>query len=64
MWGIGVIKWFDISKGFGFIPRLSHPTDVFVHQSQLKCPVASLTEGTFVTYLFREEPKNKPMSIS
>ena len=32
----GKVKWFNPSKGFGFINRLNDETDIFVHYSQIK----------------------------
>lgn len=31
----GKVKWFNASKGFGFINRLDDTTDIFIHYSQI-----------------------------
>jgi CspA family cold shock protein len=53
----GTVKWFNASKGFGFIKR---PTgeDVFVHQSDIKGEgYRSLNEGQAVEFDVRKGPK-------
>ena len=46
----GVVKWFDVKKGFGFIKR-EEGTDVFVHYSKINMEGRkSLEEGDRVTY--------------
>ena len=48
---IGVVKWFDRSKGFGFIVPDMGPRDVFVHASALNQPEdAALREGERVQF--------------
>lgn len=32
----GKVKWFNATKGFGFINRLNDETDIFVHYSQIR----------------------------
>ena len=46
----GVVKWFNNSKGFGFIGRAKGP-DVFVHYSAITAKgYKSLKEGDVVTF--------------
>ncbi|MCI5164697.1 MAG: cold-shock protein [Candidatus Electrothrix sp. GM3_4] len=46
----GTVKWFNDSKGFGFIEQ-DGGTDVFVHHSAIKADgFRSLQEGQRVTF--------------
>ncbi|AXS41949.1 cold-shock protein [Breoghania sp. L-A4] len=47
----GNVKWFDKSKGFGFIQPDNGGQDVFVHISAVeKAGLPSLSEGQVVFY--------------
>ncbi|MFO7584196.1 MAG: cold-shock protein [Anaerolineales bacterium] len=53
----GTVKWFNASKGFGFIEREGGP-DVFVHFSAIQMEgYKSLTEGQVVEFTIEEGPK-------
>jgi cold shock protein len=53
----GTVKWFNDSKGFGFISQESGP-DVFVHHSAIAMEgFRSLTEGDTVEFEVTEGPK-------
>ena len=46
----GIVKWFNDSKGFGFIEQ-EDGSDVFVHFSEIKSDgFKSLSEGARVTF--------------
>ncbi len=48
---IGTVKWFNSSKGFGFINPDDGGEDLFVHHSEIKTDgYASLEEGQKVEY--------------
>ncbi len=53
----GTVKWFNASKGFGFITRQSGD-DVFVHFSAIQgMGYRSLDEGQAVEFVVTETPK-------
>ena len=53
----GTVKWFNASKGFGFIQRQSGE-DVFVHFSAIQGEgYKSLTEGQAVEFDVTKGPK-------
>ena len=55
----GTVKWFNDSKGFGFI-RVEGDADVFVHYSQIEGDgFRTLEEGQSVQFELRDGPKGK-----
>jgi len=53
----GTVKWFNASKGFGFIAR-ENGEDVFVHFSAIEATgYRSLEEGARVSFVVRTGPK-------
>jgi cold shock protein len=48
---IGTVKWFNATKGFGFIEPQGGGKDVFVHISALEAAgISGLNDGQKVTY--------------
>ncbi len=60
---IGTVKWFNPTKGFGFIQPESGNADVFVHISAVeKAGMSTLAEGQRVSYEVIEERGKKAAS--
>ena len=54
----GTVKWFNDSKGFGFIKRDQGGDDVFVHHSAIQADgFKSLAEGQKVEFGVARGPK-------
>lgn len=47
----GIVKWFNATKGYGFIQPDDGSKDVFVHATAVeRAGIASLTEGQRLSY--------------
>ena len=47
----GTVKWFNTTKGFGFIAPDAGGTDVFVHATAVeRSTLGSLNEGQVITF--------------
>ncbi|MGE3920124.1 MAG: cold-shock protein [Gammaproteobacteria bacterium] len=54
----GVVKWFNNSKGYGFIERKAGGGDVFVHYRNIDGDgFRTLKDGDFVKYRVSQGPK-------
>jgi len=59
----GTVKWFNDSKGFGFISPSDGSADVFVHFSAVQGDgFRSLAEGQTVSYEVEDGPKGPQAS--
>jgi len=59
---IGTVKWFNESKGYGFIERQDGP-DVFVHYSAIQSEgFRTLREGQQVEFSIQQGPKGPQAS--
>jgi CspA family cold shock protein len=59
----GTVKWFNNSKGFGFITPDDGSADVFVHFSAIAADgFRTLQEGQAVTYDVESGPKGPQAS--
>ncbi|WP_120506925.1 transcription antiterminator/RNA stability regulator CspE [Rahnella bruchi] len=54
----GQVKWFNESKGFGFIEQADGGKDVFVHFSAIATDgFKTLAEGQSVEYTIQDSPR-------
>ena len=54
----GKVKWFNPTKGFGFIEREDKEKDVFVHVSAVRdAGMNGLDEGQVLTFDVEDGPK-------
>ncbi len=59
----GVVKWFNVSKGFGFITPDDGGADLFAHLSALESNgYKGLNEGQRVLFNVTDGPKGKQAS--
>ena len=60
----GKVKWFNGSKGYGFIERDDKQKDVFVHMSAVKdAGIDYLDEGDVLTFEI-EDGKKGPSAVN
>ena len=53
----GKVKWFNPTKGYGFIERDDKEKDVFVHSSAVQAANLNLNEGDQLTFEITETQK-------
>jgi CspA family cold shock protein len=62
---IGTVKWFNATKGFGFIQPEDGSKDVFVHISAVeRAGLGTLSEGQRVHFEIESNPKNGKSSAT
>jgi CspA family cold shock protein len=60
---IGTVKWFNPTKGFGFIQPDDGGNDVFVHISAVeRAGLGSLSEGQKVSFELERDQRSGKMS--
>ena len=64
----GTVKWFNTTKGFGFIAPEGGGTDVFVHATAVeRSTLGSLNEGQVITFDLEKDQrtgKNSAVNLS
>lgn len=61
----GTVKFFNQSKGYGFIEPEDGKKDVFVHVTALeRSGVTSLNEGDKVSFEVEDDPRGRGQQIS
>ena len=59
----GKVKWFNPTKGYGFIEREDKQKDVFVHSSAAQAANLELSEGDELIFEIETGPKG-PSAIN
>ena len=60
----GTVKWFNATKGYGFIQPEDGSKDVFVHVSAVeRAGMRSLMEGQKITYSFEQGRDGKSSAV-
>jgi CspA family cold shock protein len=60
----GTVKWFNATKGYGFIQPEDGSKDVFVHISAVeKAGMRSLNEGQTLSYAIEQGREGKTSAI-
>ena len=62
---IGIVKWFNAQKGYGFIQPEDGEKDVFVHISAVeRSGLGSLNEGQKLSYELQRDQRSGKMSAT
>jgi CspA family cold shock protein len=61
---LGICKWFDAKKGFGFVTSEEHGMDYFVHQSNIMANgFRKLEKDQCVAYEIQEGTKGRQNAV-
>ncbi|MBP2313049.1 cold-shock protein [Azospirillum soli] len=61
----GTVKWFNTTKGYGFIQPDDGTADVFVHASAVeRSGIGNLREGQKLSYELQRDPKKGKSSAA
>ncbi len=61
---IGTVKWFNTTKGFGFIQPSDGSKDVFVHISAVERAGMTLQEGQKVSFELEQGQRGKTSAVN
>ena len=62
---VGVVKWFNSAKGYGFIQPDDGSKDVFVHISAVeRSQLGNLTEGQRIQYDLERGQQGKTSAVN
>jgi CspA family cold shock protein len=61
---IGTVKWFNTTKGFGFIQPDDGSKDVFVHISAVERAGMTLSEGQKVSFDLERGQQGKTSAVN
>ena len=53
----GIVKWYSVAKGYGFIALEGSEAEVFVHHTGIVDPEERLAEGDRVSFELVDSPK-------